>query len=63
MVALTHFIYIHIYFPGRTLLMNAVATEPLTDEIYEQIVVLIKDKGANVNIIDKQGFNCVSDPG
>ena len=44
-----------------TVLMRALDEHPLTDEVYEEVRYLIKDRGANPNLCDKQGRNAVSE--
>ena len=44
-----------------TVLMRALDEHPLTDEVYEEVRYLIKDRGANPNLCDKQERNAVSE--
>ena len=53
----------YFVFTGMTVLMRALDEHPLTDVVYDEVKYLIKERGANPNLYDKQGRNSVSKNG
>ncbi len=45
---------------GMTVLMRALNTSPLTQEVFDEVKYLIKERGANPALQDKCGRNAVS---